>query len=78
MEQNTNVAVQKPLVVLYNEARQDLIALLNHYLRDEQIPSFILEPIVKELYTELKLNADQELQQGYQTMKSQKKADDEV
>jgi hypothetical protein len=64
----SNTTPQRPMVVVVNEARQTLITTLNRYLRDEQIPCFILEPIVKELYTELKLNADRELEQGYQLM----------
>lgn len=72
MEQNS--VFQRPMVVVVNEARQELITVINHYLRDEQIPCFILEPIVKELYTELKLNADKEYEQGLALVKQQEQA----
>lgn len=71
-----NTTPQRPMVVVVNEARQTLIATLNRYLRDEQIPCFILEPIVKDLYTELKLNADRELEQGYQLIQQQQTKQD--
>lgn len=72
MEQNS--VFRRPLVVVINEARQELVAAINHYLRDEQVPCFILEPIVKELYTELKLNADKEYEQGLALVKQQEQA----
>lgn len=71
MEQQSTAPVQKPLVVICDQARKDLINLVNHYLRNEQLPCFILEPYVKEIYTELKLNAEHELEQGYNLMKQE-------
>lgn len=74
MEQNQTP--QRPMVVVINEARQELIATINRYLRDEQVPCFILEPIVKDLYTELKLNAERELEQGYKMMQQSSTTED--
>ncbi len=48
--------IEKPTVLVAEEIRQSIIDLLNN----SKLPAFILEPILKEIYTDLKVAKNKE------------------
>lgn len=55
---------QKPMVMVKKELQDKLIAEINTVIQQYQPPFFILEGILKDLYTEVVEKSKQELQQA--------------
>ena len=57
------MAVNKPEIIIENEARQMIANGINYTIQQTGIAMYRLEPIIKAVYTEVKAQADQELAQ---------------
>lgn len=44
--------MKKPICLTLEDCKTDLIKVINHY-RKEGVPAFLLEPIMKDLYTQV-------------------------
>lgn len=53
---------QKPLVIRLNEARESIFAHLQTVIREQEVPCYLLEPIVTDLLRQVKSIAQQEYQ----------------
>jgi hypothetical protein len=59
MTTNTNV---KPIEMRYNESKTAIIDVINHALRVNSLPCYMLEPIVADALNQLRSGAKQELE----------------
>lgn len=55
---NTNNTIEKPTVMIMEESKQMLVDTINKIT----LPMFLLEPIVKDIYNEISLQARNELE----------------
>lgn len=55
---NTNNTIEKPTIMIIEESKQMLIDTINKIT----LPMFLLEPIVKDIYNEISLQARNELE----------------
>lgn len=55
---------QKPIVVIQKEFQNMLVGDINNFIQQYQPPFFILEPVIKDLYTEITEKAKIEYQQA--------------
>lgn len=53
---------QKPLVVELHEAKMELTQSINNVLRQRKLPCYLIEPILAELYSQVKEGARNELE----------------
>lgn len=51
--------MEKPISLIIDETRRSLISICNN----SGLPTFILEPMVKDIYQEIKLLANEQLKQ---------------
>ena len=54
--------MKKPITILYEEFKQDLINLVNN----SGLPPFVVEPVIKEVYLEVKQSAKQQYEKDIQ------------
>ena len=59
-------APHKPIVIAKEEARTSLVSTINDIISVYQLPFFILEPIVKDVYNEIARKAELEYKQAYE------------
>lgn len=57
-----NQNIQKPLVIELNEAKIELTQSINNVLRQRKLPCYLVEPILAELYSQVKEGARNELE----------------
>lgn len=70
-----------PLIVKMERAKTSIVEFVNNIMQQEQLPCYLLEPTISEIYTQIKEGARNELEMAKQQMeqdivKQQKK--DEV
>lgn len=53
---------QKPLVIELNEAKLEITQSINNVLRQHKLPYYLVEPILAELYAQVKEGARNELE----------------
>ena len=63
-------APHKPIVVAKEEARTSLVSTINDIISVYQLPFFILEPIMKDIYNEVVRKADLEYKQANEQYKT--------
>lgn len=56
----------KPIIIAKEEARVELVSVVNDIISTYQLPFFILEPIVKDVYNEIARKAELEYKQAYE------------
>jgi uncharacterized phage-associated protein len=54
---------QKPDIIVELEVREKLIRFISEQLQTTQIPMYRLEPIVKEIYNDIKIQANDSITQ---------------
>lgn len=64
----------KPQALIVKEAKEMLINGINYTIQQTQIPFYELEPIMKDLYDEVRANALQEQQQAEAQYKAELEA----
>lgn len=64
-------APTKPTVVAKEEARTTLVSTINDIISIHQLPFFVLEPIVKDIYNEIARKAELEYKQAEQQYKTE-------
>ena len=62
-------APHKPIVIAKEEARTSLVSTINDIISIYQLPFFILEPIMKDIYNEVARKADLEYKQANEQYK---------
>ena len=70
-----------PLIVKMERAKTSIVEFVNNIMQQEQLPCYLLEPTISEIYSEIRNGANNELEMAKQQMeqdiaKQQKK--DEV
>lgn len=56
----------KPIIIAKEEARVELVSVVKDIISTYQLPFFILEPIVKDVYNEIARKAELEYKQAYE------------
>ena len=56
----------KPIIIAKEEVRVELVSVINDIISTYQLPFFILEPIVKDVYNEIARKAELEYKQAYE------------
>ena len=71
-----------PLIVKMERAKTSIVEFVNNIMQQEQLPCYLLEPTISEIYTQIKEGARNELemakQQMEQEMAKQQKKDEVV
>lgn len=71
-----------PLIVKMERAKTSIVEFVNNIMQQEQLPCYLLEPTISEIYTQIKEGARNELemakQQMEQEMAKQRKKDEVV
>lgn len=71
-----------PLIVKMERAKTSIVEFVNNIMQQEQLPCYLLEPTISEIYTQIKEGARNELemakQQMEQEMVKQQKKDEVV
>lgn len=55
---------QKPIIIEMDEAKQELVQFMNELLRKHGLNCYLIEPIVAELYSQVRETAQNELAQA--------------
>ena len=55
---------QKPIIIEMDEAKQELVQFMNELLRKHGLNCYLIEPIVAELYSQVRATAQNELAQA--------------
>lgn len=58
MMENKN---DRPLVIMLDDAKTELTQCINHLLNDYNLPCYLIEPILADMYTQVKAGANKEL-----------------
>ena len=61
---------QKPTIVTYKEAQNRKVTVMNDVIQTYQLPFFLLEPIIKDIYTEVSSKAELEYRQANEQYKN--------
>ena len=71
-----------PLIVKMERPKTSIVEFVNNIMQQEQLPCYLLEPTISEIYTQIKEGARNELemakQQMEQEMVKQQKKDEVV
>ena len=55
---------QKPIILEMDEAKQELVQCINGILERHRLSCYLIEPMIAELYAQIKASAQQELAQA--------------
>ena len=51
----------RPLVVMLDDAKTELTQCINHLINDYNLPCYLIEPMLADMYTQVKIGAKNEL-----------------
>ena len=63
--------MNKPLIIRLNETKSTLISVINNAIQQDELPCYLLEPMVSELYAQIREGARSELQMAQEQMKQE-------
>lgn len=69
---------QKPLILEMDEARAEIIQVINKAVQVHKLPCYLIDMILSEVSTQIKEGAKQELIMARQQFEAQQKKDEEV
>lgn len=55
---------QRPIILEMDEAKQELVQCVNNILMKHRLSCYLIEPMFAELYTQIKVSAQNELAQA--------------
>lgn len=71
---------EKPLCLRIEDAKSEIAAVINRHRTEGGLPCFILEPILKDFYTQIangKVAEIEAVKREYETTKKKEKKDDD-
>lgn len=60
-----------PLIVKMERAKTSIVEFVNNIMQQEQLPCYLLEPTISEIYTQIKEGARNELEMAKQQMEQE-------
>lgn len=75
MEENK---IQKPFIVEMEEAKLEIIQVVNNAIQVRKLPCYLLLPIIENIYREIQAGAQNELAMARQQIEAQQENDEEV
>lgn len=61
---------QKPIILELDEAKQELVQCVNDILTRHRLSCYLIEPMFAELYSQIKMSAQNELAQARADMQA--------
>ena len=55
---------QKPIILEIEEAKQELVQCVNNIMATHRLPCYLIEPVFKDLYEQVKSGAQNEIMQA--------------
>lgn len=55
---------QRPIILEMDDAKRELVQCVNNIMQNHKLSCYLLEPMVAELYAQIKATAKQELAQA--------------
>lgn len=55
---------QRPIILEMDDAKRELVQCVNNIMQNHRLSCYLLEPMVAELYAQIKATAKQELAQA--------------
>ena len=55
---------QRPLIIELDDTKKELIQCVNNAVQNRGLPCYLIEPLFAELYTQIKVGAQNELAQA--------------
>ena len=55
---------QRPIILEMDDAKRELVQCINNIMQNHKLSCYLLEPMVAELYAQIKATAKQELAQA--------------
>ena len=55
---------QRPIILELDEAKQELVQFVNNILTRHKLPCYLIEPIFAELYSQIRMSAQNEIAQA--------------
>ena len=65
---------QKPIILEMDEAKKELIQYVNEIMKNHNLNCYLMEPAIAELYSQIKITAQNELAQARAQMGAVKSA----
>ena len=62
-----------PLIVRMDEAKKSIVDFINDIMQQHQLPCYLLEPMISEIYTGIKEGANNELELARKQMENDNK-----
>lgn len=69
---------QKPFILEMDEARAEIIQVINNAIHIRKLPCYLLLPTIENIYREMQVGAQNELIMAKQQFEEQQKKDEEV
>ena len=69
---------QKPFILEMEEAKADIIQVINNAIQVRKLPCYLLLPTIESIYREIQAGAQNELMMAKQQFEAQQKKDEEV
>ena len=61
-----------PLIVKMERAKTSIVEFVNNIMQQEQLPCYLLEPTISEIYSEIRNGARNELEMAKQKMEQER------
>lgn len=69
------MAQERPIIVEIEEAKNELIQCVNDIMQEHKLPCYFIEPILKDIYMQVKTGAQNELESAKAQMIKQQGAE---
>ena len=60
--------MEKPLVIEMNEAKMEMMSVINNALQNHKLPCYLIEPMLSELLAQIREGAKNELKMAEEQM----------
>lgn len=57
---------QRPIILKLEDAKQELVSCINNIINNHQLNCYLIEPMITEVYEQIKTSARRELAQARQ------------
>lgn len=60
--------MNKPLIITLNETKMEMVSVINNAIQNNNLPFYLIEPIMSELLSQIREGAKNELQMARDQM----------